>query len=122
VLTLEEAAAYLRIAPDDVLRLVSEQGLPGRRVGEDYTGRTPQPAASTLNQALESAEAKIKRLYAAGFDLSRNDRKIVLFGQLLTTIAKPDDAALLAFDAERAIDRMKQLVARPTPTQLTMFD
>ncbi len=36
VLTLAEAAAYLRATPDEVLRLVKEQGLPGRRVGEDY--------------------------------------------------------------------------------------
>jgi excisionase family DNA binding protein len=36
VLTLEEAAAYLRTSPEEVLRLVREQGLPGRRVGEDY--------------------------------------------------------------------------------------
>jgi len=36
VLTLAEAAAYLRTPPEEVLRLVREQGLPGRRVGEDY--------------------------------------------------------------------------------------
>jgi excisionase family DNA binding protein len=36
VLTLEEAAAYLRTSAEVVLRLVREQGLPGRRVGEDY--------------------------------------------------------------------------------------
>ena len=36
VLTLAEAAAYLRTAPEEVLRLVREQGLPGKRVGEDY--------------------------------------------------------------------------------------
>jgi len=36
VLTLAEAAAYLRASPEEVLRLVKEQGLPGRRVGEDY--------------------------------------------------------------------------------------
>ena len=35
VLTLAEAAAYLRLTEDDVLRLVREQGLPGRVIGED---------------------------------------------------------------------------------------
>jgi excisionase family DNA binding protein len=35
VLTLAEAAAYLRTSPEEVLRLVREQGLPGRRVGDD---------------------------------------------------------------------------------------
>jgi excisionase family DNA binding protein len=36
VLTLAEAAAYLRVAEQDVLRLVREQGLPGRQVGDDW--------------------------------------------------------------------------------------
>jgi excisionase family DNA binding protein len=36
VLTLAEAAAYLRTSPEEVLSLVREQGLPGRRFGEDY--------------------------------------------------------------------------------------
>jgi excisionase family DNA binding protein len=36
VLTLAEAAEYLRTSPEEVLRLVREQGLAGRRVGEDY--------------------------------------------------------------------------------------
>lgn len=36
VLTLAEAAAYLRLREEDVVRLVSEQGLPGRRIGEEW--------------------------------------------------------------------------------------
>src|SRR5262245_18542875 len=36
VLTLAETAAYLRAAEQDVLRLVREQGLPGRMVGDDW--------------------------------------------------------------------------------------
>jgi excisionase family DNA binding protein len=36
VLTLSEAAAYLRTTPEEVVRLVREQRLPGRKVGEDY--------------------------------------------------------------------------------------
>jgi excisionase family DNA binding protein len=36
VLTLAEAAAFLRVTEQDVLRLVREQGLPGRAVGEDW--------------------------------------------------------------------------------------
>jgi excisionase family DNA binding protein len=35
VLTLAEAAAYLRTSPEEVLRLVRDQGLPGRKVGDD---------------------------------------------------------------------------------------
>src|SRR3954471_8983300 len=36
ILTLTEAADDLRTSPEEVLRLVQEQGLAGRRVGEDY--------------------------------------------------------------------------------------
>jgi excisionase family DNA binding protein len=35
VLTLAEAAAYLRTSTEEVLRLVREQGLPGQKVGDD---------------------------------------------------------------------------------------
>jgi excisionase family DNA binding protein len=36
VLNLTEAAAYLRLAQQDVLRMVREQSLPGRQVGEEW--------------------------------------------------------------------------------------
>jgi excisionase family DNA binding protein len=36
VLTLGEAATYLRLPPADVLRLVDEQALPGRHVGPEW--------------------------------------------------------------------------------------
>jgi excisionase family DNA binding protein len=36
VLTLPEAAAYLRISENDVLRMMSEQGLIGRRIGTEW--------------------------------------------------------------------------------------
>jgi excisionase family DNA binding protein len=36
VLTLPEAAAYLRFPERDVLRLVEEQGLPARRLGKEW--------------------------------------------------------------------------------------
>lgn len=36
VLTLTDTAAYLRVTEPEVLRLVQDQGLPGRRVGEDW--------------------------------------------------------------------------------------
>jgi excisionase family DNA binding protein len=36
VLTLTEAAAYLRLSDADVLRLVEEQGLPARRLGSEW--------------------------------------------------------------------------------------
>jgi excisionase family DNA binding protein len=36
VLTLAEAAAYLRVPENEILRLVREQRLPGRRLGDDW--------------------------------------------------------------------------------------
>jgi len=36
VLTAAEAAAYLRIAEGELLGLVAEQGLPGRRIGAEW--------------------------------------------------------------------------------------
>ncbi len=36
VLTLAEAAAYLRLPEPDVLRLVDEQGLPARRLANEW--------------------------------------------------------------------------------------
>jgi excisionase family DNA binding protein len=36
VLTLAEAAAYLRLSVDDVLQLIAEQGLPARRLGNEW--------------------------------------------------------------------------------------
>jgi excisionase family DNA binding protein len=36
VLTLSETAAYLRVGEADVLRLVREQGLPGRQIGPEW--------------------------------------------------------------------------------------
>jgi excisionase family DNA binding protein len=36
VLTVSEAAAYLRVSEEDVLRLARLQELPGRRIGSDW--------------------------------------------------------------------------------------
>jgi excisionase family DNA binding protein len=36
VLTLAEAARYLRVAEEDVLQMVGLQGLPGRKIGDDW--------------------------------------------------------------------------------------
>jgi len=36
------------------------------------------------------------RLHAAGFTLSRNDQKVVLFGQLLTTLRTPAESSCFA--------------------------
>lgn len=36
VLTLEEAAAYLRVPESDVLDLATKHGLPGRKIGDQW--------------------------------------------------------------------------------------
>jgi excisionase family DNA binding protein len=55
VLTLSEAAAYLRIAEAEVIRMVDQQGLPGRLIGDEWRFlktalqewlRTPPPGPS----------------------------------------------------------------------------
>jgi excisionase family DNA binding protein len=36
VLTLDEAAAYLRVAPDEVLRMIDAQAFPGRKFDREW--------------------------------------------------------------------------------------
>ncbi len=88
---------------------------------KDSRARTTRPTAP---QAIKSANAKLGRLRAAGFTLSRNDRKIVMFGQLLTTLMSADEAAHLA----ARVDTELQIVPPATPTvgnrreQLSLFE
>ncbi len=53
-----------------------------------------------IGQAIESAREKLKRLGQAGFTLSRNDRKIVLFGQLLRTLESVDSFSVISRHVE----------------------
>jgi putative DNA methylase len=77
----------------------------------------------TIDQALESARAKLGRLREAGFELSRNDRKVVMFGQLLTTLGSPEGAAHFAAhtDAEAEAIELPRPASRPQG-QLFLFD
>jgi excisionase family DNA binding protein len=61
VLTLTEAAAYLRVGEADVLRLVREQALPARQIGSDW--RFLKPA---LQDWLRTGPAKKGLLELAG--------------------------------------------------------
>ena len=77
----------------------------------------------TVTQAIDSARAKLARLRAAGFSLSRNDRKIVMFGQLLTTLKSPNDAANFAIQAGAELDIDEpEAATRRRPEQLVLFD
>ena len=55
---------------------------------------SPPPASS--EEAIKAAREKMDRLHAAGFTLSRNDQKVVLFGQLLTTLRTPAESSCFA--------------------------
>jgi putative DNA methylase len=49
------------------------------------------PVAPARDQAVLAAHSKLDRLSNAGFNLSSNDRKIVLYGQLLSTLRTEND-------------------------------
>ncbi len=77
----------------------------------------------TVTTAIESAGAKLGRLRAAGFSLSRNDRKIVLFGQLLTTLTTPQEAAHFGSYVDTELQAHEPAIAAVRrPAQLTFFD
>lgn len=67
----------------------------------------------TPEQALAAGRAKLRRLEQAGFALSRNDRKIVLFGQFLTTI----DASTDLMETDSVIDQALAAYPPSTPIQ-----
>lgn len=102
-------------------------GSPTRERGESHSSENCDQAAApppTLTDALASARSKIERLLASGFALSRNDRKIILYGQLLTTLASARDAASLAalVDSELARDRAIAPVLHRRPEQQVLFE
>jgi putative DNA methylase len=60
---------------------------------------TPKPSGSK-SDAMASAQAKLHRLQAAGFTLSRNDQRIVQYSQLLPLLRCAGDFVRLAADVE----------------------
>lgn len=68
------------------------------------------PARSHVPEAIHSARQKLRRLCEEGLSLSRNDRKIVLFGQLLTTLESPADAARIADGVETQLPELNDSV------------
>ncbi|HQU41423.1 MAG TPA: hypothetical protein PK867_01370, partial [Pirellulales bacterium] len=86
-----------------------------------HRGAAPPTA---ISDALASARMKIAHLLAAGFRLSRNDRKIILYGQLLTTLAAALDAASFAaiVDAELAVEERRPTAATNGPDQQMLFE
>jgi len=56
-------------------------------------------------RAMGTALDKMRRLQASGFSLSLNDKKIVLFGQLLTTLTSPEDIDLIVASVRREMEQ-----------------
>ena len=61
----------------------------------------------TVESAVSVARDQLQRLYDDGFVLSRNDRKIVLYGQLLTAIADPSELLRVASVADRELQAVE---------------
>ena len=78
----------------------------------------------TESDALASARKKLLRLYAEGFSLSLNDRRIVLLGQLLTLLRAPDDFESIARHIDDDIHALapSEPVRRRPPPQKLLFD
>ena len=92
----------------------------------ESTAAYPPAAASptAIRDALASARSKIDRLRAACFALSRNDRKIIVYGQFLTTLASARDAANFAalVEGELARDAGTPATASNRPQQQELFE
>lgn len=76
-----------------------------------------QKSKDSTDVALEKAREKIHRLQSSGFSLSKNDKKVVTYGQLLTTVRSVNDIALLSAVVEEeesgAIPLSLQLQYKP---------
>src|SRR5262249_33917414 len=59
-----------------------------RELSAGYTVESPQ-------SAIDRAQTKLARLANEGFELSVNDRKVAIFGQLLATLSDPNELASL---------------------------
>lgn len=77
----------------------------------------------SVREAIRSSRAKLLRLHKDGFALSRNDRKVVFYGQLLTTIGPGSDATSIAVHIEPELDVVmpEELPTQETPRQRTLF-
>jgi len=85
------------------------------RIGQE------QPA---LHGAIHAAKAKLRRLRDAGFTLSRNDEKTVLYGQALTSLADLTELPEIAtrIEAELAITQCDTPSQRRESDQRLLFE
>ena len=75
--------------------------------------KVPEPVIP--RDAIESARAKLERLQNTGFSISRNDRKIIFYGQLLTTLSSTSDVTRLAEFVESELSRPLAKKTRAKP-------
>lgn len=61
---------------------------------------------NSLFCVLEKAESKLSRLTSSGFTLSQNDRKIIIYGQLLTTLRSVEDIEFFPALAEQLLTKI----------------
>jgi putative DNA methylase len=85
---------------------------------------TSPSAPHTMSDALASARSKLQRLQNEGFTMSRNDRRIVLFGQLLTMLRVRSDFESIAHHVENTVDALppNTPVQRPPTPQKLLFE
>ena len=85
---------------------------------------TTHVSCPTESDALASARKKLLRLYAEGFSLSLNDRRIVLLGQLLTLLRAPDNFESIARHLDDDIHTLapSEPVRRRPPPQKLLFE
>jgi excisionase family DNA binding protein len=79
VLTLTEAAAYLRIAEEDVLRMVRTQGLPGRDIGGEW--RFLKAALQTWLSTPPVRKGLLSQIGALPDDSHREEMLRVIYGR-----------------------------------------
>ena len=94
----------------DIIIVCRKQGI---------AGTAPPP----IDQAMESPRPSSGGSGRRGSSLSRNDRKIVLFGQLLTTLQLPEETDRIAAQVD---DSLELTDLEPTATrhnaQMLLFD
>src|SRR5438132_10361776 len=69
-----------------------------------FDRRKPEQGSEALKKALARAVAKAARLLCKGFELSRNDRRVILYGQFLAELGPTEnrDAVLLALSEQQS--------------------
>src|SRR5437016_1716786 len=87
ILTLPEAAAYLRVGEQDVLRMVHDQGLPGRQVGTEWRFLAQQRFDQTEAYLGGVRVVSVEATASAKFDKLRANKKLKKIGRADLLIA-----------------------------------